>query len=76
MLKIYCALSAECAPERVHSTEVPNAALASCVVLGFDPDLGPAGFRINRDYTTVYARRGWATDSETGHPNWGPRDPG
>ena len=33
MLKIYCALSAECAPERVHSTEVPNAALASCVVL-------------------------------------------
>jgi len=33
VLKIYCALSAECAPERVHSTEVPNAALASCVVL-------------------------------------------
>ena len=31
MLKIYCALSAECTPERVHSTEVPNAALASCV---------------------------------------------
>ena len=25
--------AAECAPERVHSTEVPNAALASCVVL-------------------------------------------
>ena len=32
--------------------------------------IGPAGYRINRDY----ARRGWAT--ETGHPNWGPRDPG
>ena len=31
MLKIYCALSAECTPERVHSTELPNAALASCV---------------------------------------------
>ena len=31
---------------------------------------GPAGCRINRDF----ARRGWAT--ETGHPNWGPRDPG
>ena len=31
--------------------------------------IGPAGYR-NRDY----ARRGWAT--ETGHPNWGPRDPG
>jgi len=27
------------------------------------------GCRINRDY----ARQGWAT--ETGHPNWGPRDP-
>ena len=33
--------------------------------------IGPAGCRINRDY----ARRGWAT-AETGHPNWGPRDPG
>ena len=32
--------------------------------------IGPAGYRINRDS----ARRGWAT--ETGHPNWGPRDPG
>ena len=32
--------------------------------------IGPAGCRINRDY----ARRGWAT--ETGHPSWGPRDPG
>ena len=28
--------------------------------------IGPAGYRINRDY----ARRGWAT--ETGHLNWGP----
>ena len=39
---------------------------------GFPPriSIGPAGCRINRDY----ARRGWAT--ETGHPNWGPRDPG
>jgi len=33
VLKIYCALSAECTPERVHSTEVPSAALASCVAL-------------------------------------------
>jgi hypothetical protein len=27
VLKIYCALSAECAPDRAHSTKVPSAAL-------------------------------------------------
>ena len=42
MLKIYCALSAQCTPERVHSTEVPSAALASCVRVGM---VGPE----NRD---------------------------
>ena len=38
MLKIYCALSAECAPDRTHSTKVPSAALhrvwSWCLVRG------------------------------------------
>ena len=40
--------------------------------------IGPAGCRINRSNSVLnyrdYARQGWAT--KTGHPNWGPRDPG
>jgi hypothetical protein len=48
VLKIYCALSAECTPERVHSTEVPNAALASCVVLVESPST-PSDESLNDD---------------------------
>ncbi len=38
MLKIYCALSAECAPDRAHSTKVPSAGLHrvwSCCLIPF-----------------------------------------
>jgi hypothetical protein len=70
VLKIYCALSAECAPDRSHSTKVPSAALHrvwSCQPQPLAAALGLSRSELERQRRLPHAS-GWGhTGCDTAH---------